>query len=47
MLNFIYKKLHKVTLTGCDNDPQTYANKFVNILESFDILFNKLQFDET
>ena len=46
MLNFIYKKLNEVTLTSCDNNSQIYANKFVNILELFNTLFIRLQFDE-
>ena len=46
MLNSTFKKLDDISLAGCDNDPQTYADKFVEALESFDTLSEKLQFDE-
>ena len=46
MLNSTFKKLDDVNLAVCDNDPQTYADKFMEALESFDTLSDKLHFDK-
>lgn len=47
ILNSTYKRLDNLTLAACDNDPQTYADKFMEILEEFDNLSSVLDFDET
>lgn len=46
ILNSIFKKMNNVTLAGCDNDPQSYADKFIEMLKEFDTLSSKLHFDE-
>ena len=46
MLNSAFVKLHQINLADCNNDPQTYADKFVEALESFDTLSSKIHFNE-
>ena len=46
ILNSTFRKLDTVNLAGCNNDPQTYANNFVEVLEEFNTLSSKLYFDE-
>lgn len=46
ILNSTFKKIDNVTLAGCNNDSQSYVNKFIEVLEEFDTLAFKLHFDE-
>ena len=47
ILNATFTKLFTVNLAGCDNDPETYADKFMEILEEFDNISSKLKFNDT
>ena len=46
IFNSTFRKLNNVNLAGCDNDPQTYTDNFMEVLEEFDTLSEKLHFDE-
>ncbi len=46
MLHSMFKKLNNVSLAGCENEPQTYASKFIEILNEFDNISEQLHFDE-
>ena len=46
ILTSTFRKLDNVSLAGCDNDPKTYANKFMEVLEELNALSSKLYFDE-
>ena len=46
MLNSTFKKLETLTLASCDGDPQSYADKFQEILEEIENLSEKRQFGD-
>ena len=46
ILPSIFRKLDNVSLAGCDNDPQTYADTFVGVLEELRTLSSNEIFPE-
>lgn len=44
MLNFIFKKFKSLTLASYDSDPQTYVNRFVEVLREFKNFPGKLNY---
>ena len=46
MLYLTFGKLDRVTLEGCGNDPEAYANKFIGVLRELETLSEKLHLDE-
>ena len=45
-LNSTFNRFESLTLSGCDNDPRVYVNRFYEWLLVFDALSTKFQFDE-
>ena len=46
ILNTTFRRLESINLAAYNNDPYTYANVFVEVLEEFETLFSKLYFDK-
>ena len=44
--NSTFKKFESLTLSGCNDDPQTYANTFKKVARDFQVLSPKLAFNE-